>query len=383
MNQRPLRITKISLSDFRNYEQALIVPESQNIVLTGCNGAGKTNLLEALSLFAPGRGLRRAPFDELARNEGSGGWAAGIHIVGSETDAQLGTGMSAEELEQGNSRRIRIDGEAGRGTSAFSQYIKIVWLTPAQDRLFMGPTSDRRRYLDRLVAGSDPDHSRRLGAFEQAMRERNRLLGMSSPDPLWLSALETQMAESGAAIAAARREAAAHLNALMGKDGPGKDDDGFPYPVIAAKGQLEDWLEHHAAVEIEDKYRIMLGDSRQTDAAAGRTLQGPHRSDMEVMHGSAGMNAKLCSTGEQKALLIAMILGQTRMILRQPAGSPPVLLLDEITAHLDEARRASLFEILSAMRAQSFMTGTEEQLFAPLADKAQFFTVEDGAISGV
>lgn len=380
MNQPSVFIERLQLSHFRNYPQLSLPLGWRMVVLTGENGSGKTNLLEALSLFMPGRGLRRAPFEDMAGTDGPGGWTVNICLSGADGPVRLGNGLVMNG-EGGRLKRVsRIDGETVSSPSAFAPLIRPVWLTPAMDRLFSGPASERRRFLDRIVTSTDPAHSSRLSRFEQAMRERNRLLETHAPDAVWLSGLETQMAEHGVAIAAARREAVARLTAQMDSAGDGPESGDFPWARLEIEGFAEQSLDRYAAVEVEDFYRTMLSDSRRRDAAAGRTLDGPHRSDLIVHHGPKNRDAKLCSTGEQKALLIALILGQTRMISRLAGGLKPVMLLDEIAAHLDARRRQGLFELLRRLGAQAIMTGTDRALFAGLEGKARFYTVTDGTV---
>ncbi len=380
MNQPSVLIDRLQLSHFRNYLQLSLVLEEKIVVLSGENGSGKTNMLEALSLFMPGRGLRRSPFEDMACTDGPGSWAVSISLGCANGPIRLGSGLFPDQVDSKPKRLNRIDGTPVSGASAFAPYIRLVWLTPAMDRLFAGPASERRRFLDRIVTSSDPAQSSRLSRFERAMRERNKLLENASPDAAWLDALETQMAEHGVAIAAARREAVARLSALMDKGEEIESGSEFPWARLEIDGFAEDALNRYAAVEVEDFYRTMLSDSRRRDAAAGRTLDGPHRSDLIVHHGPKDRDAKLCSTGEQKALLIALILGQTRMISQLAGGLKPILLLDEIAAHLDEKRREGLYNILHDMGVQAFMTGTDRSLFAGLNSRAQFFTVEEGAV---
>ncbi len=372
-------LDKISLSDFRNYKSLSVKLEAAPVVLTGDNGAGKTNLLEAISMFMPGRGLRRAANEALPRIGGSAGWSAGIGVNGPSGSLHLGTGRRLEA--NGNTARIvRIDGVNMSGPGVFSQYLRLVWLSPAMDGLFGGAASGRRRFFDRIVTTAEPAHSRRLIAFERAMRERNKLLESPSPDPAWLAALERQMAATGTAIAAARREIAARLNALMAPGAMASIETLFPWARIEIDGILENSLDMHAAVEVEDIYRTMLCDSRKIDAAARRTLEGPHRADMQVVHAEKEIAAKLCSTGEQKAVLIAVILAQTRMIAQSRDGAGPILLLDEVAAHLDARRRDNLFATLLNMQVQAFMTGTDRNLFSKLENKARFLKIKDGAV---
>ncbi|PLX35300.1 MAG: DNA replication/repair protein RecF [Hyphomicrobiales bacterium] len=380
MSQPSVFVERLQLSHFRNYQQLTLALGGQMNVLTGENGSGKTNMLEALSVFMPGRGLRRAPFEDMACSDGPGSWAVNIGLGGPGGPVRLGSGLMREPGSGRFKRLNRIDGATAAGAGAFAPHIRLVWLTPVMDRLFTGPASERRRFLDRIVISGDPAQSGRLSRFERAMRERNKLLESPGADTAWLDALETQMAEYGVAIAAARRETTARLGALMERFEEAGAAFAFPWARLKLDGFAEDALNRYAAVEVEDFYRTMLSDSRRRDAAAGRTLDGPHRSDLIVRHGPKDRDAKLCSTGEQKALLIALILGQTRMITQLAGGLKPVLLLDEIAAHLDERRRHGLFEILLGMGVQTFMTGTDRTLFAGLEGRADFLTVAEGTV---
>lgn len=378
-----LAIAQLTLTDFRNYTALRVAPEARMVVLSGPNGAGKTNLLEAVSLLSPGRGLRRSPFCELARQGGPKRWAVAAHTQGPLGAISLGTGWSGaqDDGEAGQARQVSIDGVKQKSSGSLGSYFNVLWLTPAMDRLFSGPASDRRRFLDRLVMAFDGAHGGRVGTFERLMRERNRLLEARSPDAAWLSGVEAQMAEYGVAVAAARIQAFEALAERIHGREPAPEAQGFPWADIRLDGELERLLGSTSAVEVEDQYRTMLSDSRKPDAAAGRTLNGPHRSDLVVHHGPKGVPAKQCSTGEQKALLVSTILAQARLIKSLEAGTAPVLLLDEIAAHLDAARRAALFEVLEELQAQVWMTGTEDGLFEPLGGRAGFYRVEDGALA--
>lgn len=374
-----LAIAQLTLTDFRNYAALRVAPDARMVVLAGANGAGKTNLLEAVSLLSPGRGLRRAPFCELARQGGPERWAVAAHTQGPHGLISLGTGWAGEAGGQEASRQVSIDGVRQKSSGTLGGYFSVLWLTPSMDRLFSGPASDRRRFLDRLVMAFDPAHGARVSSFERLMRERNRLLEGPKPDVSWVASVEMQMAEVGVAVAAGRAQA---FEALAGRihrhDG---EEGGFPWPDLHLEGELEALLATTSAVEVEDQYRRILGDSRGLDAAAGRTLRGPHRSDLEVRHGPKDVPAKQCSTGEQKALLVSTVLAHARLIKSLDAGTAPVLLLDEIAAHLDETRRVALFEVLEELQAQVWMTGTDESLFAPLDGRAEFYRVEDGALA--
>lgn len=343
------------------------------VVLTGVNGAGKTNVLEALSMLSPGKGMRQATISELSRQGGNGPWAVAARLHAGGGEVALGTGLIQGEGER---RSVHIDGAVASGPGAMTDYVRIGWLTPAMDRLFSDAASGRRRFLDRLTLLLHPDHGRMITAYEKAMRERNALLDASPrPDPAWAQALENQMAEHAIAIAAARRDMVQSLSAHIAQspDGP------FPKATLALEGDVERDLEQLSAVAAEDAFKERLARNRALDAAAKRTLIGPHRSDLIVTHQAKNMAASLCSTGEQKALLVGLILAHADLA-RALGGPPPILLLDEIAAHLDRLRRAALFERLCEMPAQCWLTGTDAELFEALEGRAQFFTVFDGQI---
>ena len=370
-----LAITRLTLTDFRNYAGLRLSSDAELVALTGANGAGKTNILEAISLLAPGRGLRGAAFEELSRQGGPASWAIAAEVETADGPVSLGTGWSGQsEAGDGGGRLVVIDGEVQKGSGALGLYMRLLWLTPAQDRLFAGPASDRRRFLDRLVAAFDPEHAARVLVFEKVMRERNLLLAETRPDTAWLGSLEAQMAEAAVAISAARLVG---LEALQTHIGEGRSESSFPWAEIALEGEIEALVAHKPAVQVEDEYRSILRDSRGLDRAAGRTLRGPHRSDLGVVHGPKRMAAAQCSTGEQKALLIGLVLAQARAV-KGMAGVAPILLLDEVAAHLDRARRKSLIEALRALGSQSWMTGTDAELFEAIGGEGALFHVEDG-----
>ena len=375
-----LSISRLTLTEFRNYRDLRLESPFRLVALTGANGAGKTNILEAISLLAPGRGLRGVPFEELARQGGAGSWAIAAEIETPLGTLSAGTAWSGDtESGDGGSRLVVIDGEVQKGLGALGEHMRLLWLTPAQDRLFAGPASDRRRFLDRLVAASDPEHGSRLTVFEKVMRERNLLLAEPRADAAWLSSLEAQMAEAAVAISAARLIG---LEGLQTHIGDGRATSSFPWAEVAVEGEIEALVSQKPAVQVEDEYRRILRDSRGLDRAAGRTLRGPHRSDLAVVHGPKAMPAGQCSTGEQKALLIGLVLAQARAV-RTGVGVSPILLLDEVAAHLDRARRRSLLEALAALGSQSWMTGTDAQLFEAIGEKGAVFHVEDGLIREV
>lgn len=375
-----LAIARLTLTDFRNYAGLRLAAGRLLVALTGANGAGKTNILEAISLLAPGRGLRGGAFEELARQGGPQSWAIAAEVETAHGPVSLGTGWSGQsEAGDGGGRLVVIDGEVQKGSGALGGYMRLLWLTPAQDRLFAGPASDRRRFLDRLVTAFDPEHASRVLVFEKVMRERNLLLEEARPDPAWLTSLEAQMAEAAVAISAARLIG---LEALETHIREGRSESSFPWAEIAIEGEIEALVAHKPAVQVEDEYRSILRDSRGLDRAAGRTLRGPHRSDLDVVHGPKGMAASQCSTGEQKALLIGLVLAQARAV-KAGAGVAPILLLDEVAAHLDRVRRRSLLEALGALGSQSWMTGTDAQLFKGIGEQGAVFHVEDGLVREV
>ncbi|MBC8036354.1 MAG: DNA replication/repair protein RecF [Rhizobiales bacterium] len=374
-----LRLTRLTLTDFRNYAGLRLDAGSSLAAFSGPNGAGKTNLLEAISLLAPGRGLRGATFEELPRRGGAGAWAIAAELAIPSGSVSLGTGWSGQGDSDGAGRLVVIDGHVQKSSGALGQYLRALWLTPAMDRLFAGPASDRRRFLDRLVTAFDPEHGARVVVFEKVMRERNLLLEDQRPDTAWLGSLEAHMAEAAVAIAAARLMA---IEGLQHHINEARHASPFPWGEVTIEGEIEALLGTMPAVRAEDEYRTVLVDSRGADRAAGRTLRGPHRSDFAVTHGPRNMPAGQCSTGEQKALLIGLILAQARAV-KGVSNMAPVLLLDEVAAHLDGERRRGLFVALGALGCQAWLTGTDAELFVGLGRDAAVFHVEDARISKV
>jgi DNA replication and repair protein RecF len=379
-----LAVTRLILTDFRCYRQAKVAVDGRAVVLTGPNGAGKTNMLEAISFLAPGRGLRRARLGEIDRRAANAvgeeqapaatPWAVAATVATPRGAVQIGTGREA--TPSGGERRIvRIEGVSARSQTALAEHVNLVWLTPPMDRLFHEGSSARRRFLDRLVYGFDPEHASRVSAYDQAMRERGRLLREGGADPAWLAALEENMAQHGVAIAAARRDIATRLDEACAGGVAG-----FPCAVLASTGPVEAWLAAHPALAAEDMLRQRLAAGRRQDAESGGAAVGPHRSDLTVRHGGTGVIAAQCSTGEQKALLIAILLAHARLqaVLR---GAAPIMLLDEVAAHLDGERRRALFAELAALGSQAWMTGTEEVLFEDLRGAAQFLRIADAVVS--
>jgi DNA replication and repair protein RecF len=373
-------VQQLRLTNFRNYRDLALLVGPEPIVLTGPNGAGKTNLLEAVSLLAAGQGLRRVAFPELARL-GSSDWAVAASVQTPRGSVDIGTGLKGDGTGR-SGRIVRINGTDQKGSGSLSGLADIFWLTPAMDGLFTGPASERRRFLDQLIPSFDPGYRPRLGQFERAMQQRNRLLADDVREPARFAGLEQIMAETGVAIAAARAAAVAELRAAIGARREAAVGSAFPWAALALDGTLETALATRPAVDVEDGYVASLQEMRERDRAAGRTLEGPHRSDLVVGHGPNSMPASACSTGEQKALLIGLVLAHADRIRQRRDGAAPILLLDEIAAHLDPLRRAALLDELVTLGTQAWLTGTDRQGFAALENRAQFYHVEGGRIAG-
>jgi DNA replication and repair protein RecF len=380
LSARKAAVRRLVLADFRSYVALDLDVGSDCIVLTGENGAGKTNVLEALSMFTPGRGLRRADLADCARIGGAGGWAASIEIETPDGRVQLGTGIDPPDGMAPPQRKYRLDRAPTGSARAFCDHLRIVWLTPAMDGLFVGPAGDRRRFLDRLVLAVDAEHGARVNALERALRNRNRLLEEGTGEALWLDAAERELAELAVAVAAARHETVSRLASLIARDKDAASP--FPWAELALAGDIEALIGVRPALEIEEHYRRLLRDNRARDAAARRTLVGPQASDLVVRHGPKGVAAALSSTGEQKALIVGLVLAHGRLVAAM-SGIAPMLLLDEIAAHFDTARRAALFAGLSLAGAQIWMTGADPATFAALSGPAQMFDVSPGRISAM
>jgi DNA replication and repair protein RecF len=378
MFMTPSRILRLSLTHFRNYRAVSLQTRGDLIVLVGPNGAGKTNCLEAISFLAPGRGLRRATIEDVADNQGDGSWAVSAEVEGVGGLATLGTGIDAPAPDGTSSpRRARIDREPVSSTAAFGDHLRMVWLTPAMDGLFMGPASERRRFFDRLVLAIDKDHSGRVSALDRSLRSRNRLLEDRNFDSHWCEAIERETAELAVAVAAQRGHTLQRLGAMLAARGA---TSAFPSARILLDGWMENALLTETATAVEDRYRDILRKSRALDAAAGRTLNGPHLTDLHVIYAPKNMPARDASTGEQKALLIGLVLAHANLVAEM-TGITPLLLLDEIVAHLDPNRRIALFNELSTLGAQVWMTGADPAAFADIGTNAEIFNVENGQIS--
>lgn len=362
-----LAITDLMLSHFRSHRLARLTLDGRPVAIWGPNGAGKTNILEAVSLLSPGRGLRRAVPEELARRPEVLGWKIAAEVAG-----PLGRHEIETTAEGQASRSVRIDGKAVP-QATLGRVLRMLWLVPAMDRLWIEGAEGRRRFLDRMVLSFEPSHAEAVIAYEKAMRERNRLLKDMVRDAVWYDALEDQMARHGAAIQANRAAAVARITAAQADGG-----SAFPAADLELTGP-----EGEVEPQGEEALRQAFGAGRSRDMAAGRTLAGPHRSDLAAHYAAKAMPAAQCSTGEQKALLIALILANARALSRD-IGAPPVLLLDEVAAHLDAGRRAALYDEIAALGAQAFLTGTGPELFDTLGSRAQGYEVsESGGQSAI
>ncbi|GGK24492.1 DNA replication/repair protein RecF [Salinarimonas ramus] len=365
------RVTRLLLQDFRSYATLDLAPRAGVVALVGENGAGKTNIIEAISLFAPGRGLRRADFAAMAR-QGTSGFTVSLTLDGAYGEHRLGTATTL--AGEGRSRVCRIDGAPAPSPAAFGEYLRLVWLTPDLDALFRGPAGDRRRFLDRLVLAVDSEHGARVSALERALRNRNRLLEENG-EPRWLDAVEREAAELGIAVAAARRETVARLDGLVAETHDPASP--FPFARLGLEGEIDDLVASLPAIDAEDRYRALLREGRARDRAAGRTLVGPQASDLAVRHGPKNIPAHLASTGEQKALLVGLVLAHARLTTTM-TGLAPLVLLDEVAAHLDPRRRAALYEELFRLGGQIWLTGADRALFAELANRADIVAVGEG-----
>ena len=371
-----VRIARLTLTNFRSYHSASLAVDRDLVVLAGPNGAGKTNLLEAISLLAPGRGLRRAMLEEAAFAEGDGSWAVAAEIEGALGLATLGTGIEPPPAEDAAPlRKYRIDREPVASAAAFADHLRVIWLTPAMDGLFAGPASERRRFLDRLVHAVEASHMSRVNALERSLRSRNRLLEQPSPDPHWLDAIEHETAEVAVAVAAARAETVRRLSAALAADKDAASP--FPWAAITLDGDIENAVGASPASELEDRYRAVLREARARDAAAGRTLDGPHLTDLQVIYAPKQMPARDASTGEQKALLVGLVLAHAGLVAEM-TGIAPILLLDEIAAHLDPVRRNALYARLVRLAAQVWMSGADPAVFEAVARAAAWFEVSPG-----
>lgn len=377
-----LRLQKINISQFRCYDAVRldVTGDHGMVVLTGENGAGKTNILEAVSLLTPGKGLRNADILEMKNRRAppEDVWAISAEV---ETAAgpviRIGTGLDRNAKR----RLIRIDGKDAKTQNDLSGFVSAVWLTPQMDRLFMEGPSGRRRFLDRLVFAYEADHATRINRYDKTLRERMKLLQLDrAPDPKWLDSLEAQMAADAVSIAASRLVLLQRLQAHADK--LGASAAAFPRPLLQMEGWVEQETSLRPAVDVEDELKKKLGAARGIDGAAGRTGEGIHRSDLNVIYADKNAPAALCSTGEQKALLLSIVLAHALM-MQAEKGFVPIILLDEVAAHLDASRRAQMFSLLRALKGQIWLTGTDENIFSSLGEAAKFFRVAGGRVNPV
>ena len=371
-------VAALTLSEFRSYSQVQLQAGGRSVYLHGPNGAGKTNLLEAISLLSPGRGLRGSSLSEVGRRlpgEAEGrAWAVSALVEGDDGATRIGTGVDTPGAAR---RQVRIEGEPAP-PGRMAEYVRPIWLTPAQDRLFLDGAAERRRFFDRLVFAAEPAHAAHAAAYDKALRERMRLLTGDEPaDPAWLAALEARMAESGAMMAEARSRTLASLQTEI----DGRGERPFPQASLALTGEWERLAADGVEIaDLEARLARALAAARPRDAAAGRALTGPHRGDLAVLHRQKDRPAAECSTGEQKALILNLVLAQGARLSRANSAPNPILLLDEVAAHLDPFRRAALFDEIEALSLQAFLTGTDEALFETLKGRALGVLVDGGAL---
>jgi len=367
--------SSIKLGNYRNYKDLSLKLGASPVVLTGANGSGKTNILEAISLLSPGKGFRKIKLNDADMIQGGKTvlpWSISAVVNKGFEEFQIGTGR---ELVTDSKRIVKIDGDIVKNQAELTSIFSVMWLTPQMDGLFIGSSSDRRKFLDRLVYNFDPEHASRIYSYEYTMRERAKIIQQPSYDPSWVSVLEEKMAQRAVSIAAARIDTVEHIQAVINEF-----KTAFPKADIDVQGGVERIMLENSALQAEEILKKQLYESRAMDSRTGRTSVGTHRSDFIAFHNEKCMPAASCSTGEQKALLLSIILAEARAKALWK-GSVPVLLLDEVVAHLDEKRRASLFEEIFSMQAQVWMTGTDEELFKEIRDKAQFFDVSDGTVT--
>lgn len=373
------QLTFLSLSAFRSYAKTTLeLPESSCIVLYGDNGAGKTNLLEAISFLSAGRGLRGVKIPDIANLQESGTpWAVSARLMSDGLECRIGTGQDPQIGSSCPKRLVRVDGQ-NVPQSKLSEILSVIWLTPQMDRLFIEASGARRRFLDRMIAGFDPSHIGRLSRYDNALSQRSKLLKEDNASPSWLDGLESDMAETGAAISAARLDFTERLQVAAGKETLAP----FPQCKLILSGWMEEKLPTEKAVRVEQNFIALLKQTRERDAITGGAQFGPHKSDFSACHVEKNMTAEQCSTGEQKALLIGIILAHAHLITAE-RGQPPIILLDEVAAHLDEDRRAALFTLLEKTGSQVWLTGTERTLFSALSGSATFLKVENSTIAKV
>jgi len=377
VSEVPLRgVERISLSHYRCYESFSLSLDTRPVVMTGPNGAGKTNLLEALSFLIPGRGFRRARFSDIRQQGSVEPWAISVSLKDEGEGIRIGTGLDPDNPES-ESRITRINGEKVKSQSALAEWVSIVWLTPQMDRLFLEGSQGRRRFLDRLVYGFDAAHAQRLNRYEKALRERSLLLRQGCADPYWLEGVEEALVNEGIAITEARLKVVGQLTAVLTTyEGP------FPQADLFLRGDLEKQLDEKSMTDVEKAFRRHLATSREQDRLSGRLSYGPHRSDLHVIFTEKGHEAGLCSTGEQKALLLSIVMASAQLLAVR-TDAIPLLLMDEVVAHLDEIRRSALFDAILKLKIQAWLTGTDPSLFKEMQGDAQFLSLEGARLVSI
>lgn len=372
-----LSINELILTSFRNYSSLKLQTDDSPVILMGSNGAGKTNILEAISFLIPGRGMRKARLTDIDCKQPRmiSPWAVAAKVKSHREVYQLGTGRNPESHDENAKRIVKIEGETAKSQNALAEYCSAIWLIPQMNQLFLEGGNARRKFLDRLVYSFEPTHATHVSRYEQAMRERNRLLQMGKQDPYWFAAIEQKMAENAAAITIARLNTVSHINHTIADSG-----HSFPKAELYLKGILDQAIENGAsALEAEQIFLEQSEIARSNDAQTGRSSIGPHRSELEVIHQEKQMEAALCSTGEQKALLLSILIAHVEAGAKWH-GRIPIMLLDEVIAHLDNQRKNELFNIIHALKVQAWMTGVDGADFAGMAGCAQFFRVENGSV---
>ncbi len=370
-----LVVRKLTLTRFRSYEKLSLEVGPQSVILTGANGAGKTNILEALSLLAPGRGLRQAGSgDFLNRGQKNTNWGIYAHLENIGGIVEIGTGHNVNTPK--GRRKVRINGEQMSGQSRLASYLHVVWLTPRMDRIFVDSASTRRGFFDRLVSGFDVEHGRRVASYQRCMRERMEMLRQSGPSGDWLEAIEQTMSEHAVSVSAARCDALRQLTDMLQTP----YDTAFPKIGLSLEGPIEAWLDDTPAVVVEERVRAALAADRLRDRDSGRTAFGPHKTELLVRHLGHDLLADQCSTGEQKMLLLSIVLAHTQ-VLTKKFNRPPLILLDEVMAHLDEDHRRSVIEVLCFLGVQVWLTGVDPALFSGFGDRAQFLNITNGIIT--
>lgn len=371
-------LTRLGLRTFRNHGETMVRLEGRHVCLFGANGAGKTNLLEAVSMLSPGRGLRGADLSDMAQAGAGGGWAISADLEEDGVTRRLNVEYSVDD--SGRSKRtVKIDG-APTTQNQLAEIVRVLWITPSMDRVFAGPAGDRRRFFDRQVMAHFPAHGSAAAQYEKAMRQRNAMFEQGQIDAKWAEAVEARMAEAGGAIATYRAQALSDMQAAI----DARPEGLFPKADLAIEGRYEAMAAEGAdSSVIAGEIASGLRSGRSRDAAAGRTLEGVHRSDLQVVHRPKGLPAAQCSTGEQKALLMGLVLANAQALFGRDFAPNTLLLLDEAAAHLDSHRRAALYDELAALGGQAWLTGTDQDLFEAFGSRAEMFEVSDGAVRPV